>query len=62
MPIRLLTPQDKDQVLALDKVIFNGVDSSGGWRESDFNQFFNQESCYVFYNEQQPDKILDIFC
>ncbi len=58
MPIRRLTLKDKDQVLALDKVIFSVVDPQGGWRESDFNQFFNEESCYVFYDEERPEIVL----
>ncbi|KGP64053.1 hypothetical protein EP47_03790 [Legionella norrlandica] len=58
MPIRRLTLGDKSQVLALDKVIFSTVDPEGGWRESDFNQFFNEESCYVFYEEKRPDVII----
>ncbi len=58
MPIRPLVQQDKSQVLALDKIIFSTVDPSGGWRESDFNEFFNEESCYVQYDEEEPEVIL----
>ncbi|KTD57655.1 GNAT family N-acetyltransferase [Legionella shakespearei] len=58
MPIRYLTSSDKDQILALDKIIFNTVDPQGGWTDSDFDQFFNEESCYVFSDEEEPDAII----
>ncbi len=58
MPIRHLTVADKDQILELDQIIFNSIDLHGGWSSNDFNHFFNEEWCYAFYDEQQPEKIL----
>ncbi len=58
MPIRRIKKEDKDQILALDKIIFSTVDPDGGWRESDFNQFFNEDSCYIFYEEERPERVI----
>jgi ribosomal protein S18 acetylase RimI-like enzyme len=58
MPIRYLTRSDKEQILALDKIIFNTVDPQGGWAGSDFDRFFNEESCYVFSDEEHADSVI----
>ena len=58
MPIRRLTRADKVQVLTLDKDIFSVVDPEGGWREGDFNQFFNEENCYAFCDDEHPESVI----
>lgn len=58
MPIRRIIREDKDQVLALDRVIFSAVDPEGGWQTSDFNQFFNEKNCYAFSKNDHPETII----
>lgn len=53
--IRPLKKSDKDQILALDKIIFGTMDD--GWTSDDFDYFFNGDLCFVSYEEGNPEKI-----
>lgn len=54
MPTRLMTTSDKNKILALDEAIFGSID--GGWKGDDFDYYYSPDSCYVYYEEEQPDE------
>ncbi|KTD78816.1 GNAT family N-acetyltransferase [Legionella waltersii] len=56
MPIRRITQEDKNQILALDKVIFATMDD--GWTEKDFKAYFNSENCFIYHEEGKPQSII----
>jgi ribosomal protein S18 acetylase RimI-like enzyme len=56
MPIRLIELSDKQKILALDQLIFGEFD--GGWKDKDFDHYFNYGTCFAYYEEDKPDEIL----
>ena len=56
MTIRLLNELDKEQVLDLDNIVFGELD--GGWTDEEFDYFFIFGSCFVFHEENKPNKLI----
>lgn len=56
MPIRLIEQSDKQKILELDQHIFGKID--GGWRSKDFMHYFHQGTCFLYYEEHNPEEIL----
>lgn len=47
MPLRLMEPKDKEQILALERIIF----PDDAWDEQLFDRYFFKNHCFVSYDE-----------